>query len=94
MLRYETMFNFLYASEPAAPKVAPVDADAKPPLDLSHHLSQVTKNRQESEVKQFYKYFAIPGIGNLAGGMFASEAHCVIDTAQRIVAMHLAPCKR
>jgi hypothetical protein len=40
-----------------------------PPLDLSHHFSRVTKARKESSIKQFYKYFTIPGIGNLAGGM-------------------------
>jgi hypothetical protein len=39
-----------------------------PPIDLSHHFSRVTKNRNESSVKKFYKYFQIPGIGNLAGG--------------------------
>lgn len=38
------------------------------PLDLSHHYSRVTKNRNASSVKGFYKYFSIPGIGNLAGG--------------------------
>jgi len=42
----------------------------KPPLDLSHHFSRVTAARKESSVKSFYKYFQIPGIGNLAGGMF------------------------
>jgi hypothetical protein len=41
-----------------------------PPLDLSHHFSRTTKNRLPSKVKDFYKYFAIPGIGNLAGGEF------------------------
>jgi site-specific recombinase XerD len=39
------------------------------PLDLSHHLSRTTKNRHLSSVKDFYKYFDIPGIGNLAGGI-------------------------
>ncbi|KAL9586647.1 MAG: hypothetical protein Q9212_000782 [Teloschistes hypoglaucus] len=39
------------------------------PLDLSHHYSRVTKNRIASSVKGFYKYFHIPGIGNLAGGL-------------------------
>lgn len=39
------------------------------PLDLSHYYSRVTNKRYESSVKQFYKYFAIPGIGNLAGGL-------------------------
>ncbi|KAL5334382.1 pyridoxal phosphate-dependent transferase [Aspergillus crustosus] len=40
-----------------------------PPLDLSHHFSYTTKRRLPSAVKDFYKYFAIPGIANLAGGM-------------------------
>lgn len=41
----------------------------KPPLDFSYHYSRVTAARKESSVKSFYKYFQIPGIGNLAGGM-------------------------
>lgn len=45
-----------------------------PPRDLSHHFSYVTKNRQASSVKGFYKYYAIPGIHNLAGGMWSSVA--------------------
>ncbi|KAI4128938.1 MAG: hypothetical protein LQ338_002490 [Usnochroma carphineum] len=48
----------------------PNPATAKPaPLDLSHHYSHVTKNRGSSAVKDFYKYFRIPNIGNLAGGL-------------------------
>ena len=43
--------------------------DVSSPLDLSHHFSRTTKNRNLSSVKNFYKYFNIPGIGNLAGGM-------------------------
>lgn len=39
-----------------------------PPLDLSHHFSYTTKNREQSSVKKFYKYYQIPGIHNLAGG--------------------------
>jgi site-specific recombinase XerD len=39
-----------------------------PPLDLSHHFSRTTKNRQASSIKSFYRFFQIPGIGNLAGG--------------------------
>ncbi|ANB11122.1 hypothetical protein AWJ20_3920 [Sugiyamaella lignohabitans] len=39
-----------------------------PPRDLSHYYSENAKNRQGSEFKKFYKYFAIKGIGNLAGG--------------------------
>lgn len=38
------------------------------PLDLSHHLSYATKNKKPSSVKEFYKYFQIPGIANFAGG--------------------------
>lgn len=43
--------------------------ELSPPIDQSHHFSEVTKQRQASKVKQFYKYFSIPGIGNLAGGL-------------------------
>ncbi|KAL2023842.1 hypothetical protein VTK56DRAFT_1109 [Thermocarpiscus australiensis] len=39
------------------------------PLDLSHHFSAVTKRRAASKIKQFYKYFQIPGILNTAGGL-------------------------
>lgn len=38
------------------------------PKDLSYHFSRVTKKRDASKLKQLYKYFQIPGIGNLAGG--------------------------
>ncbi|KAK0651853.1 aromatic amino acid aminotransferase 1 [Cercophora newfieldiana] len=40
-----------------------------PPLDLSHHFSEVTKRRMPSEMKRAYNLFAIPGIMNLAGGL-------------------------
>lgn len=42
------------------------------PVDLSHHLSRSTKAREASSVKKFYKYFFIPGIGQLAGGWLLS----------------------
>ena len=38
------------------------------PLDLSHHFARSTPSRKESSIKEFYKFFAIPDIGNLAGG--------------------------
>ena len=38
------------------------------PKDLSHHLSRATRSRAPSSMKQFYKYFLIPGIGQFAGG--------------------------
>lgn len=38
------------------------------PIDLSHHLSRTTRAREASSIKDFYKYFQIPGIAQLAGG--------------------------
>jgi site-specific recombinase XerD len=40
------------------------------PLDLSHHFSDVTNNREASDVKKFYKYFTTPGMRNLAAGEY------------------------
>ena len=45
-------------------------AEAREPIDLSHRYSRTVVNRKASRVKDFYKYFQIPGIGNLAGGAF------------------------
>ncbi|OCK76814.1 aromatic amino acid aminotransferas-like protein [Lepidopterella palustris CBS 459.81] len=45
------------------------ESDLPEPIDLTHHISRSTKAREASSVKQFYKYFAIPGIGQLAGGL-------------------------
>ena len=67
-----------------------VDASHEPllPIDLSHHYSKTTKNRNASSVKDFYKYFSIPNIGNLAGGTSSHSppegdrvlsAHCWIQ---------------
>jgi hypothetical protein len=41
------------------------------PKDMSHHFSDVTKARKPNEMKRFYKFFSIPGIGNLAGGTYS-----------------------
>ncbi|KAJ2894314.1 hypothetical protein MKZ38_007730 [Zalerion maritima] len=49
---------------PAMTRSAPL-----PPLDLSHHFSEATKRRNPSSMKAYYKYFQIPGIGNIAGGL-------------------------
>lgn len=40
-----------------------------PPKDLSHHFSATAKRREPSNIKDLYKYFFIPGIANLAGGI-------------------------
>jgi len=54
--------------------------DTRPePKDLSHHLSRATKSREASAVKVFYKYFAIPGIAQLAGGL-PSNDYFLFDT--------------
>ncbi|ORY71627.1 aromatic amino acid aminotransferase [Pseudomassariella vexata] len=43
--------------------------DKPEPKDMSHYYSDVTKARIPSKMKEYYKYFLIPGIGNLAGGL-------------------------
>ncbi len=45
----------------------------QPPLDLTHLFSETTKRRFPSKMKEYYKFFQIPGIGNLSGGTFYSR---------------------
>ncbi|CAK7567048.1 MAG: hypothetical protein SEPTF4163_005006 [Sporothrix epigloea] len=40
-----------------------------PPRDLQHLYAEATNLRVASEMKKYYKFFQIPGIGNLAGGL-------------------------
>ncbi|KAF2198808.1 PLP-dependent transferase [Delitschia confertaspora ATCC 74209] len=56
------------------------------PVDLSHHLSRTTRARQASSIKEFYKYFQIPGIGQLAGGL-PNEYYFPYDTLEAKVAL-------
>ncbi|RAL01888.1 PLP-dependent transferase [Aspergillus ibericus CBS 121593] len=56
-----------------------------PPLDLSHHFSSLTKRREASEIKGLYKYFFIPGIANLAGGL-PNASFFPYDTLEATVA--------
>jgi len=65
----DSEYDYVSASEPV---IESTPAAPKAPLDLSHHFSRVTAARQVSAVKGFYKFFAIPGIGNLAGGVYIS----------------------
>ncbi|PYH90913.1 PLP-dependent transferase [Aspergillus ellipticus CBS 707.79] len=58
---------------------------ASPPLDLSHHFSSVTVRREASETKSLYKYFFIPGIANLAGGL-PNASFFPYDTLEATVA--------
>ncbi|KAG8529842.1 uncharacterized protein KY384_005323 [Bacidia gigantensis] len=48
---------------------ADTSEDHLEPVDISHHYSFVTKNRHRTFIKGFYKYFRIPNIGQLAGGL-------------------------
>ena len=57
-----------------------------PPKDLSHHLSRATKSRGASAMKAFYKYFMIPGIGQLAGGL-PNQYYFPFDTLEAKVAL-------
>ncbi|EHL01457.1 putative Aromatic amino acid aminotransferase C56E4.03 [Glarea lozoyensis 74030] len=75
-------FEYLPRAE-ATPEVE--SGGAKAPLDLSHHFSRVTKNRKESSIKSFYKYFQIAGIGNLAGGL-PNAAFFPYDTLEAQIA--------
>ncbi|RAL09191.1 PLP-dependent transferase [Aspergillus homomorphus CBS 101889] len=55
-----------------------------PPLDLSHHLSLVTKRREPSLVKSLYKYMLRPDIENLAGGL-PNASYFPYDTLEATV---------
>lgn len=55
------------------------------PKDLSHHLSRATKARVASSMKAFYKYFQIPGVGQLAGGL-PNNYYFPFDTLEAKVA--------
>ncbi|KAL4888593.1 pyridoxal phosphate-dependent transferase [Aspergillus ambiguus] len=56
-----------------------------PPRDLSHHFSSSTKRREASTIKDLYKYFLIPGIANLAGGL-PNASYFPYDTLEATVA--------
>ncbi|KAF2851889.1 aromatic amino acid aminotransferase 1 [Plenodomus tracheiphilus IPT5] len=55
------------------------------PVDLSHHISRSTKAREASQIKKFYKYFQIPGIAQLAGGL-PNDHYFPYDTLEAKVA--------
>ncbi|KAF2455615.1 aromatic amino acid aminotransferase 1 [Lineolata rhizophorae] len=61
-------------------------SELSPPVDLSHHLSRSTKRRVQSSVKKFYKYFQIPGIGQLAGGL-PNQSYFPYDDLEAKVAL-------
>ncbi|KAK4204278.1 putative aromatic amino acid aminotransferase [Triangularia verruculosa] len=45
------------------------DDDKPLPLDFTHHYSEITKRRNASTIKALYRFFQIPGILNIAGGL-------------------------
>ncbi|KAK0739810.1 pyridoxal phosphate-dependent transferase [Apiosordaria backusii] len=45
------------------------DDDKPLPLDFTHLYSEITKHRDASKIKAIYKFFQIPGILNIAGGL-------------------------
>ncbi|KAK2746003.1 hypothetical protein FQN55_005825 [Onygenales sp. PD_40] len=51
------------------PAIEAVGNSLSPPVDFSHYFSVSARNREASDVKEFYRYFQIPGIQNLAGGL-------------------------
>ncbi|KAF1981388.1 PLP-dependent transferase [Aulographum hederae CBS 113979] len=61
-------------------------SELPPPKDLSHHISRTTRSREASNIKKFYKYFAIPGIGQLAGGL-PNASYFPYDTLEARVAL-------
>lgn len=49
-----------------------METSSLPPKDFSYYYGDIAKGRAASSFKQFYKYFAIPGIANVAGGEFST----------------------
>lgn len=56
-----------------APAASADMADKPEPKDFSHYYSVTTAHRVPSKMKEYYKFFRIPGIGNLAGGKCPSR---------------------
>lgn len=48
--------------------IGSVDMSRPRPKDMSHHFSDVSLARAPNKMKEYYKFFLIPGIGQLAGG--------------------------
>jgi hypothetical protein len=78
--------------------------DLPQPLDLSTRFSRTTKARAASSVKKFYKYFGLPGIGQLAGGKLpflynldhCTPSYSALSTrfrqGEKSVVAHCPPC--
>ena len=57
-----------------------------PPIDLTRHYSALTKDRKVSKVKGFYKYYAIPNLVSLAGGL-PNNNYFPFDTLEATAAL-------
>lgn len=55
------------------------------PVDVTHFLSRSTRAREAAAIKKFYKYFSIPGIAQLAGGL-PNDHYFPYDTLEAKVA--------
>ncbi|KAG8956190.1 hypothetical protein FRC04_004266 [Tulasnella sp. 424] len=64
-----------------------VDGEERVVPDLSHHLSDLAKNRKPSPLKQLAKYMMKPGVLSLAGGMPHPE-YFPFDTLSAKVLAH------
>ena len=54
-------------------------------IDLSHHLSDLAKNRRPSPLKTFYQYWRKPGVIGLAGGMELSSRVQIIINPDHVI---------
>lgn len=64
-------------------------ASGKPlPKDLSHYLSVTAAARKPNAMKQYYRFFLIPGVGNLSGGKFWTDETCKNLNANFLVRLH------
>jgi hypothetical protein len=73
---------------------AAAEAEKPEPLDFSHYYSVTASHRKPSSIKQYYKFFQIPGIGQLAGGMlrhYQLTCHGLADCALRSSQCQLLP---
>jgi aromatic amino acid aminotransferase I len=53
-------------------------------IDLSHHLSTLSKNRQTSALKDLYRYAARPGMIALAGGLPNPETFPFLEMSAEV----------
>ncbi|KAK4175736.1 pyridoxal phosphate-dependent transferase [Triangularia setosa] len=69
-LGFATMASLVYRDGSRQGAGGLSDDDDKPlPLNFTHLYSEITKHRNASKIKAIYKFFQIPGILNIAGGL-------------------------